>query len=437
MKITRTVRTLFCAVLFCCLLFSLIACGGAGGKSPAGSTEGLLCAQNSDGTYTVTGYEGTAADVVVDTHEGAAIRAVAAGAFAGNETVHTVTLGASVREIGVAAFANCSALVSVDASASAVARVSNAAFLGCDALRRVALPATVNNVGVDAFLACDALEELSFGGDADGWMHVAIGAHNDALEDVVTLGDGTHYAGAFRSGNCTSAVKWTMDENGVLTVLGEGHIPDYSEIDSAPWSAYAAEIKAVVIEDGIDIVGKNAFGGCTALTSVTLADSVRLIEDSAFYGCASLAELALPANLRRIGSGAFYGCAALRSLVIPDSVTHVGGGAFMNCGRLETVTLSAGLTAIEQWTFSGCEQLRAVEIPAGVTKISVGAFYGCYALETVTMGGAEMTVEKNAFGKCDCLADVIYRGDWHVLLTVADGNDCLVTATFAKEIEQS
>ena len=428
MKLFTTFRFLLAVVVLglCCTV--LLACGGdpaKGSQALTASTEGLEFYKNADGTYTVTGYAGSEADVRVITYEGQPVTAIAANAFAGNETVVTVTLGADVKTVGVAAFAGCSALVEMDAASSSLTRIGNAAFLGCDALLTVSLPASLTSVGVDAFLACDGLTSIRFGGDSEAWMHVSVGAHNDAIEDMITLANGERYEGAFRSGSCNSLVKWMMDESGVLTVYGEGHIPDYSELESAPWSAFSAEIKKIVIESGIDIVGKNAFGGCEKLTSVTFAESVRLIDDSAFYGCTALVEMILPSNLRRIGAGAFYGCNHLRDLIIPASVTHVGAGAFMNCERLAEITLSDGMTEIAPWTFSGCERLTALSIPESVQRIGVGAFYGCVVLSEVTLGGTTVTVEKNAFVGCSGLSDVVFRGGTR---TVDGSNTDFLTA---------
>lgn len=426
-----TIRTCIRVVtllgILCLTVALFVSCGGDF-ESPettgSPSTAGLVFSENADGTLSVTGYIGAEADVVIDIHEGKTVTEVAASAFLGNKTVKSVTLGAGVKTIGVAAFADCTALASMDAASSSLTRIANAAFLGCDALVSVSLPSTLGSIGVDAFLACDALTTLAFDGDGAAWTRVSIGAHNDVLNDIVMLANGEKFEGAFLSGDCSATVKWLMDAEGNLTVTGKGHMPDY-DYQGAPWFEFADSIKTVLVDDGIDIVGKNAFSGCTELVSVTFAESVRLIDDSAFYGCVNLSEVTLPQNLRRIGAGAFYGCEHLRAVVIPDSVTHIGGGAFMNCMRLAEVTLGGGITAVEQWTFSGCERLMRIEIPEGVTEIGVGAFYGCTHLSAVTLGGASMSVGKNAFRGCDNLSAVIFRGgEW----TVDDSNTDFITA---------
>ena len=255
--------------------------------------------------------------------------------------------------------------------------VGNAAFLGCSALSLVSLPLSLTSIGVDAFLGCDSLDVLAFGGGGMDWTRVKVGAHNEALDGIVTLADGTRFDGAFVTGSCTETIQFVLDAEGHLLLTGEGSIPDYTYLEQAPWSDFSDRIRKVTVEGNIDVVGKFAFGRCTNLEEVVLGDSVRLIEDSAFYECYRMTTVTFPANLRRIGSGAFYGCASLSRAVLPDSVTHVGRGAFMNCISLSEVTLGTGITSVEAWTFSGCESLFTITAAAPVNEVGVGAFNGC------------------------------------------------------------
>ena len=63
------------------------------------------------------------------------------------------------------------------------------------------------------------------------------------------------------TGDCT----WTLDNNGTLTISGNGAMGDYSSqyssstyiyITTAPWGA---NIKTVVIEGGVTSIGGSAF----------------------------------------------------------------------------------------------------------------------------------------------------------------------------------
>ena len=63
-----------------------------------------------------------------------------------------------------------------------------------------------------------------------------------------------------------------------------------------------------------DVIGNQAFDGCSSLTSLTLPSSVTSIGSSAFSGCSGLTSLTLPSSVTSIGAYAFSGCSGLTSL---------------------------------------------------------------------------------------------------------------------------
>ncbi len=70
------------------------------------------------------------------------------------------------------------------------------------------------------------------------------------------------------NGECGSALTWSLDDEGTLTISGEGYMYSYSADAPAPWAEHAQNIKKVIIEDGVISIGKYAFAGCTALESI-------------------------------------------------------------------------------------------------------------------------------------------------------------------------
>ena len=102
------------------------------------------------------------------------------------------------------------------------------------------------------------------------------------------------------TGDCT----WTLDDNGVLTISGEGAMGNYSE-SVAPWGK---GITSTVIENGVTVIGSYAFSGCKGLTGVTIPDSVTRIGEEAFRNCTGLTEIAIPETVVFIQDNAFSGC---------------------------------------------------------------------------------------------------------------------------------
>ncbi len=67
---------------------------------------------------------------------------------------------------------------------------------------------------------------------------------------------------------------------------------------------------------GLTSIGKQAFYGCTSLTSLTVPEGVTTIAGSAFYECSALTSVTLPESVTLIAINSFYGCSSLTSLTV-------------------------------------------------------------------------------------------------------------------------
>jgi len=174
------------------------------------------------------------------------------------------------------------------------------------------------------------------------------------------------------SGDCGDDLTWILYANGTLVVSGTGAMTDYAAdengISTAPWAAYADDIKSLIIKDGVTAIGSYAFmdmfsdegifwnlaktlksaflGESTEPEEgvegqLTIPESVKSIGECAFAGCDKFeGELKLPANLESIGDDAFNGCEGIEGEVkIPETVTSIGDRAFQNCGGIDKLTV--------------------------------------------------------------------------------------------------
>ena len=89
------------------------------------------------------------------------------------------------------------------------------------------------------------------------------------------------------SGICGD-LQWLLSDDNILTISGEGRIPDYSGTNLAPWYAYHKQIKGLVLEEGVTAVGSFAFFDCGALTEVQFPKTLRMVGSSSFAYCDSL-----------------------------------------------------------------------------------------------------------------------------------------------------
>lgn len=222
------------------------------------------------------------------------------------------------------------------------------------------------------------------------------------------------------NGNCGAEnnganLSWKLDNNGVLTITGNGPMEDYDYYNSPGWYQHTKEIASVVFDGGITRIGDLAFDDCTNIKNVSytgykgtannaLPESVTKIGYGAFRDAGVTGKLELPKNLTAIGAYAFYRCKNLTGpLTIPENVTKIGYYTFSGCSGLTgPLTIPKGVTTIEKSAFEGCESLTGpLTIPEGVKTIGESAFNGCKNLtgdlkipDTVTAIG------KDAFYQC-------------------------------------
>ena len=155
-----------------------------------------------------------------------------------------------------------------------------------------------------------------------------------------------------------------------------------------------------------DVIGNQAFDGCSSLTSLTLPSSVTSIGSSAFSGCSGLTSLTLPSSVTKIGWYAFRGCSGLTSLSLPSSVTEIGWYAFYGCSGLTSLTLPSSVSSIGSFAFSGCSGLTSLTLPSSVTSIGESAFSGCSGLTSLTLPSSVSSIGESAFSGCSGLSSI-------------------------------
>ena len=144
-------------------------------------------------------------------------------------------------------------------------------------------------------------------------------------------------AAIIASGKCGDGISWSLDENGVLWLSGEGKMDDYESADVSPWAKKRGRIVEVNFENGITTIGGYAFRNCSRLQKVTLPSSLQSIKQSAFNHCAELTSIEIPEGTETIDGFAFTGCEALADVTIPESMKTIKRYAFRGCNKLRKV----------------------------------------------------------------------------------------------------
>lgn len=178
-------------------------------------------------------------------------------------------------------------------------------------------------------------------------------------------------------GGTTGKLTWTLTEDGVLTITGEGPMPDYRDggtSETPPWYPHVNRISSLTIGEGVTRIGDYAFMLCSFVTKVVIPESVTSMGDWAFWHCQSLKRITFPDRMVRFGEWAFYENESLQSVCIPEGVTTIPSSAFARCHNLTCVIMPGSLQTICGGAFSQCHKLTDVTIPDGVTVIETGAF---------------------------------------------------------------
>lgn len=140
---------------------------------------------------------------------------------------------------------------------------------------------------------------------------------------------------------------------------------------------YYSDITTVIIPEGYDRLGDNAFLNRDKISTFHLPSTLTLIGNAAFKNCAALTSIKLNNGLQNIGKEAFTGT-KLTSIDFPSSLRMIDDAAFFEC-KIFNLKLNAGLQYIGNAAFglTGNDKDNAektLEIPASVRYIGPFAF---------------------------------------------------------------
>ncbi|MBO4425812.1 MAG: leucine-rich repeat domain-containing protein [Clostridiales bacterium] len=303
------------------------------------------------------------------------VASIGGWAFTLCKNVKSVSIPVSVKSIGKGSFDTCYNLTSITIPDS-VTSLGNWAFNSCTSLTSITIPNSVTSIGMYAFQDCTSLTEVTMPKS----LHETL-VNNGTFSDAFNGISPTFHL--YESGYCGNPsvnggkdVTWTLDDEGNLTISGNGAIKDSSFY-------YREDINTVVIEEGITSISRWAFDHCTSLKTITLPETLASISAYAFDGCTSLTSITIPNNVTSISPCAFYGCTSLESISMP-SVTTIDGSAFKRCTSLESISMPS-VTTIGITAFQGCTSLKTITLPDTLTSISNYAFEDCTNLKDVTM----------------------------------------------------
>lgn len=257
-------------------------------------------------------YRGKGADVTVPY----GVKMIDSDAFYGSK-IKSVTLPATVREIGHGAFYNCGNLERVVLN-EGLYSIGRWAFAGCTSLKEINIPKSLKKITESSFERCQSLK------DEDGFVFIGpilIGYRGK--EEQITVPEKT-----------TAIGSRVFEQN--------------------------STVKKITIPAKVKSIGQEAFLGCSSLEEVVLSEGLKIIGGYAFRNCVSLKKLQIPSTVDVIGNGAFEWCTALEKIVLPEGPKELGYALSEGCKSLKEVHIPASVEEVSDNVFTGCNSLQTV-----------------------------------------------------------------------------
>ena len=190
------------------------------------------------------------------------------------------------------------------------------------------------------------------------------------------------------------------------------------------------------------ILYNSAFSGCPKLTTINISQ-IQKIEDSVFNGCSALeycdgpnptqGELNLPNLTGSLGKNAFRGCTKLTTITSLGTITTIGEYAFENCTLLANINIPASVEKVNKAAFAGTAWLNSQPnnsaiiinnkclysfkgslganyvVPSTVKYITENALYNVSGLEEITIPSSVTEVGRSCVGRNSSLTTINYE----------------------------
>ncbi len=383
---------------------------------------------------------------------------IADGALSDAVLLQSVSLPASLTNIGSSVFRGCVSLqtITVDAGntvfcvedgilyskdfttlylapakisgaitlKSEVTRIHDGAFAHCTGITAITVPSGLKTIGSYAFFGCASLAE-------------------------VTLPNGTERLGDYAFAGCAALSKINLPIS--IDEIGDGILSDCMAVTEAKLPAHVAlalekkNLRKLEITSG-SFISVKAFYNCENLEEIILADSLTTIGANAFKGTAYYNDDAnwtaaaggkilyinnhlieaqnitgactVRADVVNIAASAFLGNSGMTEIALPETVTTIGKDAFKNCTAVTAAAIPTA--ALSSMPLSA---LTSIEIISG--SIPENAFAGCTLLGNITLGSGVKSIGKNAFNDTAFYQNADKWTDGGKTLYI---NNCLIVA---------
>lgn len=337
-----------------------------------------------------------------------------------------------VTTIGENAFSYCDQLQSINMPKTII-NIKKNAFYGCDGLKSVFLPKNVKEIAPSAFwnshniTRIDVDEENPYLCSKDGIVF------SKDMKTLICMPQG--FSGAY---NLPKGVKHLAEHSMVADNLTSVVLPEGLETIGDEAFSWDKNLRNINLPSTLRSIGEAAFLKCQLLESIILPEGLKDIPRSAFSDCSSIQILTLPSSLKNIGESAFYGIGYNGEVNIPESVISIGDEAFSfsSCSHFHIpsslIFLGNEVFSYSKADFTVCKEnafflsesgalydkdkttliaypnncKSNIVIDKGIKFIANGAFMGNKKILRVTLPETLQKIGNKAFEFCDNLLEV-------------------------------
>ena len=345
---------------------------------------------------------------------------IADGAFINCSNLRYIENSESIVSVGKESFYGCSRLSDITFSDD-LESIGKQAFFGCKSLTSIVVPERTKSIGKGAFYECENLKDITIPYAATS----AEKSHRESIESIIKFEK--IYGIATVTLNSSAPVGRRSFRN--VSWIKSINISDsVTSIDSGAFSGMANLVEIKLPSTLTEINGE-MFRGATSLKRITGISGVKTIGDRAFYQCKSLESIDL-SDVEIIGREAFSGCTMLSEIGDLSSLEAIGSYVFSDCYELDyNIQIYSTLKKIEDYAFFGsrftgfhleegikeigehafenCSNLESVYLPSTITSVGDYAFAGCYNLERADLSKiSAKTLGGYLFRSCSNLTSV-------------------------------
>lgn len=237
---------------------------------------------------------------------------------------------------------------------------------------------------------------------------------------------------------------------------------DYAEV-----YVEACDVDGLTITLKPNVIDAKAFKNCSSLKTINIPHGLSILREETFSGCTSLANIVLPATLLQIENNVFANT-GLTQIIIPSKTAIIGNGVFGGCGNLKKVIfensnnpLALGYQTSGQGMFYKCpiedvyvgrnliyetgssygyspfyanKSLKKITFGDLPTQIYTNEFYECSSLTDVSIGDGLTSIGEYAFSRCVSIESFSFGESLQTIGAEAFSDCTAMTALYAKSV---